>query len=40
MPLVVLTAMHNVAAVLAYVRKGTYEYLLKPFEREQLLPSM
>ena len=38
MPLVVVTATQNIAAVPAYVRKGAYDYLLKPFEREQLWP--
>ena len=40
MPLVVVTATQNIAAVLAYVRKGAYDYLLKPFEREQLLATV
>ena len=40
MPLVVVTATQNIAAVPAYVRKGAYDYLLKTFEREQLLATV
>src|ERR1700730_10606931 len=41
MPLVVVvTATQNIAAVLASVRQGPYDYLLKPFEREQLLATV
>jgi len=41
MPLVVVvTATQNIAAVLASVPQGPYDYLLKPFEREQLLATV
>jgi response regulator RpfG family c-di-GMP phosphodiesterase len=40
MPLVVVTATQNIGAVLADVRKGAYDYLLKPFAREQLLATV
>ena len=34
---VIVTAVHDVSVVLAAIRNGAYDYLLKPFEREQLL---
>ena len=37
MPVVMVTAMHDVSVALAAIRNGAYDYLLKPFEREQLL---
>ena len=36
-PLLVLTLSHDVEAALAAVRLGAYDYLLKPFEKDQLL---
>jgi putative nucleotidyltransferase with HDIG domain len=36
-PLVLLTPTRNMGAALARVRQGAYDYLLKPFEREQLM---
>jgi putative nucleotidyltransferase with HDIG domain len=35
-PLVLLTPSRNLGAALAGVRQGAYDYLLKPFERDQL----
>lgn len=37
MPVVVETAVHDISVALACIRSGAYDYLLKPFEREQLL---
>ena len=36
-PVVMVTAVHDISVVLAAIRKGAYDYLLTPFEREQLL---
>jgi putative nucleotidyltransferase with HDIG domain len=36
-PMVMVTAIHDVAVALSAMRKGAYDYVLKPFEREQLL---
>ena len=36
-PLVVLSACHDVSLFTVALRYGAYDYLLKPFEREQLL---
>ncbi len=36
-PMVMVTAIHDVAVALSAMRKGAYDYLLKPFEKEQLL---
>jgi response regulator RpfG family c-di-GMP phosphodiesterase len=40
MPLVMVTAVHDIQVALQALRKGAYDYLLKPFEREQLLASV
>src|SRR5690242_10115998 len=37
MPVVMVTAIHDISVALAAIRNGAYDYLLKPFEREQLL---
>ena|SRR6202522_432280 len=37
MPIVMVTAVHDISVALAAIRNGAYDYLLKPFEREQLL---
>src|SRR5271165_3929532 len=37
MPVVMVTAIHDISVALAAIRSGAYDYLLKPFEREQLL---
>jgi putative nucleotidyltransferase with HDIG domain len=37
MPVVMVTAVHDISVALASIRNGAYDYLLKPFEREQLL---
>ncbi|MDP9159840.1 MAG: restriction endonuclease [Acidobacteriota bacterium] len=36
-PVVVASAVHDVSVALAVLRHGAYDYLLEPFEREQLL---
>src|SRR5512135_2692411 len=37
MPVVMVTAVHDISVALAAIRNGAYDYLLKPFEREHLL---
>ena len=37
LPVIVVTAVHDISVALAAIRNGAYDYLLKPFEREQLL---
>jgi putative nucleotidyltransferase with HDIG domain len=37
MPVIMVTAVHDVSVALTAIRNGAYDYLLKPFEREQLL---
>jgi DNA-binding NtrC family response regulator len=36
-PVVVETAVHDISVALAAIRSGAYDYVLAPFEREQLL---
>jgi putative nucleotidyltransferase with HDIG domain len=40
MPVVLVTAVHDISVALAAIRNGAYDYLLKPFEREQLLATV
>jgi putative nucleotidyltransferase with HDIG domain len=40
MPVVMVTAVHDITVALAAIRNGAYDYLLKPFEREQLLATV
>ena len=40
MPVIMVTAMHDISVALAALRNGAYDYLLKPFEREQLLATV
>src|SRR5205814_4945864 len=40
MPAIMVTAVHDISVALAAIRNGAYDYLLKPFEREQLLASV
>src|SRR3954447_17122892 len=40
MPVVMVTAAHHISVALAAIRNGAYDYLLKPFEREQLLATV
>src|SRR6266404_3575793 len=36
-PIIMVTAVHDVSVALAAIRNGAYDYMLKPFERDQLL---
>src|SRR6516165_12043445 len=40
MPVVMVTAVHDVSVALSAIRNGAYDYLLKPFDREQLLATV
>jgi putative nucleotidyltransferase with HDIG domain len=40
MPVVMVTAVHDISVALSAIRNGAYDYLLKPFEREQLLATV
>ena len=40
MPVIMVTAVADVCVALGAIRNGAYDYLLKPFEREQLLPTV
>lgn len=40
MPVVMVTAIHDIAVAIDAMRRGAYDYLLKPFEREHLLASV
>src|SRR5437660_7339579 len=40
LPVIMVTAVHDISVALAAIRNGAYDYLLKPFEREQLLASV
>jgi cyclic di-GMP phosphodiesterase len=40
MPVVMVTAVHDISVALAAIRNGAYDYLLKPFEREQLMATV
>jgi putative nucleotidyltransferase with HDIG domain len=39
-PIVLLTSPHNSATAISAIHKGAYDYLLKPFEKEQLLTTV
>jgi putative nucleotidyltransferase with HDIG domain len=40
MPVVMVTAVHDISVALGAIRNGAYDYLCKPFEREQLLATV
>ena len=40
MPVVIVTAVHDIYVALTTIRNGAYDYLMKPFEREQLLATV
>jgi putative nucleotidyltransferase with HDIG domain len=40
MPVVMVTAVHDISVALKAIRDGAYDYLLKPFEREQLMATV
>src|SRR6516162_8804704 len=37
LPVVMVTAVHDIGVAIDAMRRGAYDYLLKPFEREQLV---
>ena len=37
LPVVMVTAIHNISVAIDSMRRGAYDYLLKPFEREHLI---
>ncbi len=39
-PLVLVTAVQDIGTAIASMRRGAYDYLLKPFERDQLLTTV
>jgi putative nucleotidyltransferase with HDIG domain len=39
-PVVMVTAVHDIAIAIDSMRRGAYDYLLKPFEREHLLTTV
>jgi putative nucleotidyltransferase with HDIG domain len=39
-PVIMVTAVHDIGVALQALRNGAYDYLLKPFEREQLLAAV
>jgi putative nucleotidyltransferase with HDIG domain len=40
LPVILVTAVHDISVALGAIRKGAYDYLLKPFEQEQLLATV
>src|ERR1700731_2493797 len=40
MPVLMVPAVHDISVALAAIRNGAYDYLLKPFERDQLLATV
>ena len=40
MPIIMVTAVHDISVALPAIRKGAYDYLLKPFVPEQLLATV
>ena len=40
LPVILVTAMHDLSVALKAIRNGAYDYILKPFEREQLYVSV
>jgi putative nucleotidyltransferase with HDIG domain len=39
-PVIIVTAMHDLSTALEAIRRGAYDYILKPFERDQLFLSV
>jgi len=39
-PVIMVTAMHDIGTALEAIRRGAYDYILKPFERDQLYLSV
>ncbi len=40
LPVVMVTAVHDISIAIDSMRRGAYDYLLKPFERDQLLSTV
>ena len=40
MPVIMVTAMHDISIALEAIRAGAYDYILKPFEKDQLFMSV
>ena len=40
LPVVMVTAVHDISVAIDSMRRGAYDYLLKPFEREQLFSTV
>ncbi len=36
LPVIMVTAIHDISTALAAIRRGAYDYILKPFEKDQL----
>ena len=39
-PVIMVTAMHDISIALEAIRNGAYDYILKPFEKDQLYMSV
>src|SRR3989449_11479165 len=39
-PVIMVTAMHDLSTALEAIRRGAYDYILKPFEKDQLFLSV
>ena len=39
-PVIMVTAMHDLSTALEAIRRGAYDYILKPFEKDQLYLSV
>ena len=39
-PVIMVTAMHDLSTALEAIRRGAYDYILKPFEKDQLYMSV
>src|SRR5947209_13466075 len=40
MPVLMVTAVHDIGVALNSIRSGAYDYMLKPFDREQLIATV
>ncbi len=40
LPVIMVTAMHDLSTALEAIRRGAYDYILKPFEKDQLFMSV
>src|SRR3989449_4491402 len=39
-PVIMVTAIHDISTALEAIRRGAYDYILKPFEKDQLFMSV